>query len=63
MDINEINEIDDACCENCYFAQETGIDGLIDCTLDNRSKDYDMSCKDYRDKLPFSKVMIVRMRK
>lgn len=36
---------DDACCENCFFAEETDIDGLIDCAIDGRSRDTDMVCK------------------
>ena len=38
------NEPVEPCCENCFYANETGIDGLIDCMLDGRSKDTDMTC-------------------
>lgn len=31
-------------CENCPYAEETDIDGLIICTIDNRSKDVEMEC-------------------
>ena len=33
------------CCENCFFAQETDVDGLVDCLRFNRSKDTDMVCE------------------
>ena len=38
----------DKCCENCAYAQETDIDGLIDCEKDGRSKDSDMICDEYK---------------
>lgn len=39
------SKADDACCENCFFAQGTDVDGLIYCERDERSKDCDMVCK------------------
>lgn len=42
---HDANKTDDACCENCFFAVETDIPGLIDCDRENgRSKDIDMVC-------------------
>ena len=38
------NEQIEPCCENCFFANDGGIDGLIICMLDRRSKDTDMTC-------------------
>ena len=31
-------------CENCPYAEKTDIDGLVICTIDNRSKDVEMEC-------------------
>ena len=38
------SKVDDACCENCFFASATDIDGLVYCHIDERSKDDDMIC-------------------
>lgn len=38
------SKIDDACCENCFYASTTDIDGLVYCDLDARTKDDDMLC-------------------
>ena len=35
------------CCDNCMFAKQTDIDGLVDCTIDGHSKDTDMSCEKF----------------
>ena len=38
------SQTEDACCENCFYATETDIAGLVQCELDGRSKDDDMVC-------------------
>ena len=38
------SKTDDACCGNCFYADGTGIDDLVDCEIDSRSKDADMVC-------------------
>ena len=34
-------------CENCKYAEQTDIDGLIDCKKDGHSKDCDMVCEQF----------------
>lgn len=34
-------------CENCKYAEQTDIDGLIDCKKDGHSKDSDMVCEQF----------------
>ncbi len=45
-------------CENCIYAIETDIDGLIDCQIDGRSKDVDMACDRFLPK--FSSDELIR---
>ena len=45
-----MESIMEKCCENCIHAKETGIDGLIDCEKDGRSKDCDMVCDEYEER-------------
>lgn len=39
------NEDVEQSCENCFYAEQTDINGLIDCLRDGRSKDTDMVCE------------------
>ena len=41
------NEPVEQICENCFFATETDVDGLMYCHNDERTKDCDMSCKQF----------------
>ena len=43
--MNDGNKTADTCCENCMYAQKTDIDGLIYCTREGHSKDFDMICE------------------
>ena len=38
-------------CETCTHAHPTDIDGLIDCELDGRSKDDDMVCDEWSQRV------------
>ena len=38
------NEPKNVCCDNCLFANPTDVNGLLECQVDGRSKDADMSC-------------------
>ena len=41
------NEYVEPICENCFYANDTDIDGLIDCLIDWHSRDCDMTCKHF----------------
>ena len=41
------NEYVEPICENCFYANDTDIDGLIDCLIDGHSRDCDMTCKHF----------------
>ena len=44
-------------CETCIHAKDTGIDGLVDCETDGRSRDWNMVCGLYQVK-PEEKISI-----
>lgn len=39
------NQTEDVCCENCFFALETDIEGLIICDRDGQAWHTDMICQ------------------